>query len=134
MEAGPSYLNSPKHPEPPAGKNMNKVNIGNTEHYTWGANGKGWHLLQDDTLSIIEEKLGAGGSEKRHIHHRAQQFFYVLAGTALIEIDGREHEIGPGSGIHVPPGVPHRLQNRSEHELHFLVISTPHSHGDRTEL
>ena len=113
---------------------MKKVNSGNAKHYSWGDRGEGWHLLKNDTLSIIEEKLGAGGSEQRHCHRQAQQFFYVLSGTARIEIDGKDHLIEPGSGIHVPARTPHRLHNCGEHELHFLVISTPPNHGDRIDL
>jgi hypothetical protein len=47
----------------------------NTEHYIWGDNCDGWHLLKSDSLSIIQEKMPAQTSEGLHFHNTAQQFF-----------------------------------------------------------
>jgi quercetin dioxygenase-like cupin family protein len=44
----------------------------------------------------------------RHHHNEARQFFYVLSGAAVLEMEGREHQIPAGSGIEVAPGVRHK--------------------------
>ena len=113
---------------------MKAVNTQNAEHYKWGEDADGWHLLKSDDLSVIEENVPPGVSEHRHYHERAQQFFYVLEGTAHMEIDGEVSEVVAGSGIHVPSGVPHQLMNKTEQKLRFLVISQPKSHGDRVNV
>jgi mannose-6-phosphate isomerase-like protein (cupin superfamily) len=110
---------------------MNIVSLKNADHYNWGESSSGWHLLKTDTLSVIEEHVPPGEEEVRHYHERAQQFFYVLSGCACIELAGAEYGLGPGEGIHVPPGTAHQLSNRGEGDLRFLVISEPMSHGDR---
>ena len=72
-----------------------------------------------------------GTTEVRHFHHRAQQFFYVLAGSAMIEVDGQPIILTAGQGIWIPFGKPHQMKNEFSTDVHFLVISQPPSHGDR---
>jgi len=107
------------------------VNRGNAEHYRWGDDCDGWHLVKDAQLSVIEELMPAGAAEIRHHHLRAQQFFYVLAGEVLMEIEGKTTLVPAGSGIRVLPGERHRIRNPSSGAARFLVISQPPSHGDR---
>lgn len=105
----------------------------NAEHYIWGENCDGWHLVKSEHLSVIQERVPAGMSEVRHFHNHAQQFFFVLSGAATIEVAGKGHVILPQQGMHVPAGVPHQLKNQAEQDLEFIVTSTPPSHGDRVE-
>jgi len=110
---------------------MSIVNTDNAEHYKWGKDSDGWHLLKSEELSIIEENVPPNESEERHYHNESQQFFYILSGVAQIEVSGSVYEIQTGSGIHVPAKEPHQLMNNGEESLRFLVISQPKSHGDR---
>lgn len=109
------------------------VSIASADHYAWGESCEGWHLVRRDTLSVIQERMPAATSETRHRHGRARQFFYVLSGALEIEVDGETHAVPAGSGIEVPPGVPHQVFNRSSGVAEFLVTSNPPSHGDREE-
>ena len=113
---------------------MSVVSRDNARHYPWGAACDGWHLLEGDDLSVIEERVPPGAAETPHRHHHARQFFYVLTGTATIRIDGVDHLVHPGQGLHVPPGAAHSLGNTTDDDLRFLVISAPKSHGDRENL
>ena len=110
---------------------MNIVNTNNVEHYKWGQNSDGWHLLKSNELSVIEELVPPNEKEERHFHNDSQQFFYVLEGVGHIEIDGEMFELKTGNGIHVPAKVPHQLMNKGDENLRFLVVSQPKSHGDR---
>jgi len=110
---------------------MSTASTETAKHYVWGEVCDGWHLLASPNLSVIQERVPSGASEIRHLHSRAEQFFYVLAGTATLEVAGTVHLLNPNQGYHVPAGVPHTLSNRHKPILEFLVISTPPSHGDR---
>ena len=110
---------------------MKIVNTNNSEHYKWGENSNGWHLLKSNSLSVIEENVPPNESEERHYHNDAQQFFYILSGIATIEISGNLYEVTTGNGIHVPAKEEHQLMNKSDTDLKFLVVSQPKSHGDR---
>ncbi len=106
----------------------------NAEHYTWGAQCDGWHLLRSDSLSVIQERMPPGTAEQLHYHERAQQVFFILSGTATFEVEGELLTVNAGQSIHIKPNTKHRILNNYTEDLHFLVISEPKSHGDRVNL
>lgn len=103
----------------------------NAEHYFWGEGCEGWHLVKTDQLSVIQERMPPGASEVRHFHVKAQQFFFILSGTATIEIGGEREVLAEHEGVAVAYGIPHQVFNHSAEELEFIVISKPPSHEDR---
>ncbi len=111
-----------------------RTSIRTAEHYTWGNNCDGWHLLQSASLSVIQERMPPGTAEQRHVHGRAQQVFFILSGEATFEIGEETVRVTANEGLHVPPHIPHRIINPGPWELHFLVISEPRAHGDRVNL
>jgi mannose-6-phosphate isomerase-like protein (cupin superfamily) len=110
---------------------MEAISKENAEHYAWGGVCDGWHLLKSPALSVIQERVPPGGAETRHVHRHAQQFFFVLSGEAVMELENEEIVLGPQQGIAVPPGSPHRLLNHGNMDLSFLVISAPPIKSDR---
>jgi len=111
-----------------------KISANTAEHYIWGNQCDGWLLVDREGVSVIQEKMPPGMTEVRHYHRHARQFFYVLSGTATMEVDGETVQLEVREGIEIAPGVPHQMMNRSEEVLEFLVISVPHAHGDRVVL
>ena len=110
---------------------MNPVNIAGAEHYGWGDGCDGWHLLKRDDVSIIQERMPPGTKEVRHMHEKAQQFFFVLEGEATVEVSGGTVVLRRHEGVHVLPRTPHQFRNEGTSDVVFLVISVPQSHGDR---
>ena len=107
------------------------VNRERAEHYRWGHDCDAWYLVNDEQLSVIEEFMPPGAAEVRHHHEKAQQFFYILTGEVLIEVEGQTTLLGAGNGIRVLPGARHQIRNPASVPVRFLVISHPRSHGDR---
>lgn len=101
------------------------------EHYTWGAACDGWHLIQQPHLSVIHERMPPGAAEVRHLHSAALQFFFILSGTAMMELAGRTETLRAFQGIEIAPGIPHQIRNESADDVEFLVISQPPAQGDR---
>jgi mannose-6-phosphate isomerase-like protein (cupin superfamily) len=112
-------------------KEMEPVDITNAEHYNLGDQCDGWHMLKTVGLSVIQERVPSRAAEIMHYHEHAYQFFYVLVGTATLELRDQCFTLHPGQGMAVPPNHPHRLVNNTDIDLSFLVISSPMSHGDR---
>lgn len=112
----------------------NAVGIKSAGQYQWGDGCDGWHLVQRDDMSVIQEQVPPGKSERNHVHRHSRQFFYILEGTATMEADGTTVTLHQHEGIEIAPTVPHRLRNDSDANLVFLVISVPRSHGDRVDL
>lgn len=119
---GPSHA----HPSQPG-----VVSRENAEHYRWGTNCDAWYLVNHEQLSVIEEVMPPGAAEIRHYHEKAQQFFYILNGEVLMEIEGQTMLVGAGCGIRILPGKRHQIRNPSSGPVRLLVISHPKSHGDR---
>jgi mannose-6-phosphate isomerase-like protein (cupin superfamily)/N-acetylglutamate synthase-like GNAT family acetyltransferase len=111
-----------------------KKSIQNTEHYQWGENCDGWHLLKSGSLSVIQEKMPPGTSELVHCHRQAQQLFYILSGAAAFYVDGVTHVLSKNESIQIPAGVLHNIRNHDSEDLEFLVISEPPVQGDRIEI
>lgn len=109
-----------------------KISIDKAEHYNWGGNCDGWHLAKNEILSVIQERVPPGSSETSHFHEISRQFFYILEGEGTIEFKGEAVKLLKNEGIEIPPGTAHKFRNNSAEDVTFLVISSPHSHGDRT--
>ena len=107
------------------------INKQTAEHYLWGHNCHGWHLVKQPESSVIQELMPPGTSEVRHYHQRSHQFFFILSGKATLELDGSHQVLSQHEGVEIPPNVPHQMLNESDFNLEFLVISQPPSHGDR---
>src|SRR5437868_6397118 len=45
-----------------------------------------------------------------HKHDREDEFFYVVEGKLLLDLEGRTVELGPRQGLMVPCGVLHRTR------------------------
>lgn len=106
----------------------------NAEHYLWGGDCDGWHLLKEHELSVIHECMPAGRAEQRHYHSVAQQFFFVLSGELTMELEGERYVVSSGKGIAIPSQAKHQARNDSANEVEFLVISQPTTRGDRVNL
>ena len=64
---------------------MQKVIDRNTaEHYLWDDNCDSWVLTDTVGLSIKKESMPSSTREKFHFHSKAQQFFFILKGTATV--------------------------------------------------
>ncbi|MFP7484369.1 cupin domain-containing protein [Priestia filamentosa] len=111
-----------------------KISQKNAEHYIWGDQCDGWRLVNQKDLSVIHERMPPNTSEVRHYHTKSRQFFFVLKGTATLEINGLLENITPLEGVEVPPHVAHQMMNRSGEDVEFLVISQPTSKGDRIQV
>ena len=108
-----------------------KISKINAEHYIWGENCDGWHLVKNNNISVIHERMQPNTQEVRHYHHKSRQFFFVLKGLASIEVNGEIFDLSQNEGIEVAPQIPHQMFNHSEDEIEFLVISQPNSKDDR---
>jgi mannose-6-phosphate isomerase-like protein (cupin superfamily) len=108
-----------------------KTSKKNSEHYNWGNNCSGWHLVKSENLSVIEELMPPNTSEQKHYHNFSEQYFYILNGTATFEIENEILQVNKGEGIHIYPQVTHTIQNKTSINLEFIVISQPNTKGDR---
>jgi mannose-6-phosphate isomerase-like protein (cupin superfamily) len=110
------------------------ISIENAEHYIWGEVCDGWHLLKRDDMSVIQERVPAGGAEVMHYHNIVRQFFYILEGEGTMVFEDREVTLIKGQGLEIPPQIRHQFKNQSYADVHFLVVSIPTTKGDRVNV
>ncbi len=103
----------------------------NSTHYFWGNNCSGWHLVKSKKISVIQELMKPNTEEQKHYHKFSEQFFYILKGIAIFEIEDEIIEVESGNGIHILPKIRHKIKNNTKRELEFLVISQPSTEKDR---
>jgi mannose-6-phosphate isomerase-like protein (cupin superfamily) len=72
----------------------------------------------------------AEGSMLRHLHREQEELYFVLDGTALIEVDETTFKLGERDTLVVPAGSWHRLTNIGSGPLTFLVVAAPPVQGD----
>jgi quercetin dioxygenase-like cupin family protein len=60
-----------------------------------------------------------------HVHSREDEFFYVLDGELVFEVDGARHTVGAGGSVGLRRGVPHRYQNFTDRDARLLIVTTP---------
>jgi mannose-6-phosphate isomerase-like protein (cupin superfamily) len=75
----------------------------------------------------IHQRVSPGGGSPMHTLG-TDKLFVVLAGEPTLIIDGVERVAGPGASATVPPGVPHRFENRSGGDAELLVITSGADH------
>ncbi len=113
---------------------MTVINRDKAQHYSWGQGCDGWILAPSSDLLIIQELMPAGTEEHRHFHSKARQFFFVLRGQLTMELDGIVHKVPAMSGIEIAPSCPHQARNDGDRDVEFLVVSSPTTRGDRTDI
>jgi mannose-6-phosphate isomerase-like protein (cupin superfamily) len=101
------------------------------DHYRWGNACDGWNFVSTDALSVKQERMPPHTSEQMHRHKHAQQFFFILSGEAVFEIEGKTISVKNQEGLTVYPGQVHRISNETESDLEFLLCSQPATGKDR---
>ncbi len=79
--------------------------------------------------SLAEASMKPGQSTDRHHHKVSEELYFLLEGTALMEIDGETRHVGPGDAILIPAGAWHQIT--AETDLRFLCCcAPPYEHSD----
>lgn len=86
-----------------------------------------WLITQEDGAPYFAMRLFEvqPGCNSPHHQHWWEHEIFILDGTGIVEIDGQEHPIGPGTAILIPGGSLHRLVNTGDAVLRFLCL-IPH--------
>lgn len=65
-----------------------------------------------------------GHGSPLHVHHREDEWFYVLGGEVTFWVDGAVTVAGPGAFVFGPRDVPHTFLVTSD-EARFLLVTQP---------
>jgi len=92
---------------------------GTGERRPWGA----FVVLDDGPLAKVKRiTVDPGKRLSYQRHHRRAEHWFVVAGTALVTLDGVDHEVRVGEAIDIPLGAAHRVENRGGAPLVFVEV------------
>lgn len=79
--------------------------------------------------SLAEATLPAGGATQRHYHKKSEEFYFILEGSGVMEIDGESRQVTAGHAILIPPHAWHQIT--AQDPLRFLCCcAPPYAHED----
>jgi quercetin dioxygenase-like cupin family protein len=70
--------------------------------------------------------LEPGTDNKRHVHERGEQFYFVLKGYPTVEIGMNKRDAKPWDLFYLPPGVPHRISNNTKETCFIQGLGVSH--------
>ena len=81
--------------------------------------------------SLAEARVPVGGSTQEHYHPRAEEIYFITAGTGRVRIEAEMREVKAGDAIAIPPGQKHKLWNTGTETLKLLCCCAPaYEHSD----
>jgi len=81
--------------------------------------------------SLAEARVKLGQSTVAHRHLRTEEIYFILEGSALMQIEDELRHVRAGDAIAIPPGALHRITNIGADELRFLCCcAPPYEHED----
>lgn len=61
----------------------------------------------------------------RHVHHREDEWYYVLSGEFLFRAGDEEHQLVTGGSIWLPRGIPHVWANTASSDGKLILMCQP---------
>ena len=82
--------------------------------------------------SLAEDTIPPGGATQRHYHKVSEEFYFVLEGRGVMDLDGELREVGPGDAILIPRHAWHQISATVPGQtLRFLCCcAPPYAHED----
>lgn len=78
--------------------------------------------------------LDPGSVGPYHFHESSENAYFILAGVALVTIEGKTHRVAKDQAVFLPPGVKHSVANPASTPLRLLEIYAPPAFDDFHEV
>lgn len=87
----------------------------------WGQ----YFVLADEAAYKLKKIIVNPGQRLSYqFHHHRQEFWTIVAGEAVVILEGKEIILKYGESIYIPCGAKHRIENRSSQLLVFIEVQT----------
>ncbi|WP_374764044.1 mannose-1-phosphate guanylyltransferase/mannose-6-phosphate isomerase [Yunchengibacter salinarum] len=99
-----------------------EATVHRTRHRPWGF----WRrlVLEGDAYEVREVMIRAGEEQALQYHQERTEHWVVVSGKATLERGEDTLTLGPGESTCLPPGVPHRLSNRTDAPVTLIEVRT----------
>jgi mannose-6-phosphate isomerase-like protein (cupin superfamily) len=76
-------------------------------------------------FTIFEDVTPPLGGPPLHVHHVQDEWWYILEGELVFEVDGKEFHAGPGDSVFAPHGSRHAFMNPGKSPARSLITVVP---------
>ncbi|MDI6884999.1 MAG: cupin domain-containing protein [archaeon] len=73
---------------------------------------------------MVYNEVEEGGGVTMH-EHEAEHGYFIIAGKMLLRIGKEENELGAGTALYIPSGVPHSFKAVGRDKLRLIMIYSP---------
>lgn len=81
--------------------------------------------------SLAEARIPVDGSTLEHFHPRAEEIYFIMAGSGKMRIENQTRAVKIGDAIAIPPGQKHKIWNTGQDVLRLLCCCAPaYEHED----
>ena len=89
------------------------------EHRPWGF----YEILADAADHKVKRiTVDPGKRLSLQRHGRRSEHWHMVAGRAVVSVDGQEVELGPGDSVNIHCGATHRVHNPGDHPVVFIEV------------
>ena len=97
-----------------------------SDHAEWRSDKMGKSTLFESARMLVGlNAFEPGQSHALHSHSGMDKMYYVLGGTGLFLLEGRELAMRAGDLMVAPDGVPHGIRNSGAERLLVLAVLAP---------
>ena len=62
-------------------------------------------------FAVMEDRANPNDGPPLHLHHAQDEWWHIIEGHYLFEVDGHQMRVGPGDTVFAPRGTRHTYQN-----------------------
>lgn len=109
--------------------------LGEVDHLVGGSGTCRWKTIINGmhlpgAWNVIEYVvIPPGASCGEHRHTATEEIYYIISGTAQMQIDGSPLEVSAGELITCPIGTIHGIANHGDEDMRFFVVEVFPGHG-----
>ncbi len=74
---------------------------------------------------VMESLVPPKAGPPLHLHHEQDEWWYILEGQFLFEVDGRQFQAGPGATVFTARGTRHTFQNIGDTPGRTIITVVP---------
>jgi mannose-6-phosphate isomerase len=79
-------------------------------------------LLDAPDHKVKRLTVDAGARLSYQRHHFRDEHWFVVRGSGIVTLDGKEHAVEAGTAIDIPVGTAHRVANPTSGPLVFIEV------------
>ena len=89
-------------------------------------------LIRGQIMMVNWALLPVGKSFQAHYHEDMQEVFIVLNGTVTMTVNKQDHDLAKGDAIVIDPREVHKMQNKCEQDVEYIVFGVSTEEGGKT--